>query len=125
MRVKYQFNSSTTSVRTELSDPCADVSEGQVEDYTITVTDATLATSETGMNKKAEIYAYPNPFKDILKLSDTKGVKSIMVSDVSGRQLKALKATNELNLSDLGSGLYLITLQMEDGTTKALKAIKK
>lgn len=124
MRVKYQYNSSTTSVRAELSDPCSDVSQGQVEDYTISVQDQ-LATSEVGMNKKAEVSVYPNPFKDILKISDTKGVKSIMVSDVSGRQLKTLKASNELNLSDLGSGLYLITLQMEDGTTKAIKAIKK
>lgn len=125
MRVKYQFNSSTTSVRTELSDPCADVSQGQVEDYTITVTDASLATSEVGVNKKAEVSIYPNPFKDILKISDTKGVKSITVTDVSGRQLKVLKAENEVNLSDLASGLYLIGLQMEDGSVKTLKAIKK
>ncbi|MGE8553555.1 MAG: GEVED domain-containing protein [Chryseobacterium jejuense] len=125
MRVKYQFNSSTTSVRAELSNPCADVSEGQVEDYTITVTDASLATSEVGVNKKAEISIYPNPFKDILHISDTKGVKSITVTDVAGRQLKTLKASNEINLSDLGSGLYLIGLQMEDGSVKTLKAIKK
>lgn len=125
MRVKYQFNSSTTSVRTELSNPCADVSEGQVEDYTITVTDASLATSEVETNKKAEISIYPNPFKDILHISDTKGVKSITVTDVAGRQLKTLKASNEINLSDLGSGLYLIGLQMEDGSVKTLKAIKK
>lgn len=125
MRVKYQFNSSTTSVRTELSNPCADVSEGQVEDYTITVTDASLATSEVGINKKAEISIYPNPFKDILQISDTKGVKSITVTDIAGRQLKTLKASNEINLSDLGSGLYLIGLQMEDGSVKTLKAIKK
>lgn len=125
MRVKYQFNSSTTSVRTELSDPCADVSEGQVEDYTITVTDASLATSEAGVNKKAELSIYPNPFKDILKISDIKRVKSVTVTDVAGRQLKTLKASNEINLSDLGAGLYLIGLQMEDGSVKTLKAIKK
>lgn len=125
MRVKYQFNSSTTAVRTELSDPCSDVSEGQVEDYTITVNDVVLATSETGINKKSEISIYPNPFKDILKISDIKGVKAITVTDIAGRQLKTLKASNEINLSDLGSGLYLIGLQMEDGNVKTLKAIKK
>lgn len=125
MRVKYQFNTSTTSVRAELSDPCGDVSQGQVEDYTINVQATTLGTSEVGMNKTAEISVYPNPFKDILKISDVKGVKAITVTDVSGRQLKTLKASNEINLSDLGSGLYLITLQMEDGNNKVLKAIKK
>lgn len=124
MRVKYQFNSSTTTVRAELSNPCNDVSQGQVEDYTIKVEEL-LSTSETNMNKKADITAYPNPFKDILKISDTKGVKSIVVTDVSGRQVKTLKASNELNLSDLNAGLYLINLHMEDGSIKALKAIKK
>jgi hypothetical protein len=124
MRIKYQFNSSTTSVRTELSDPCTDLNEGQAEDYTITVEDV-LATSEINGNKKVDISVYPNPFKDILKISDTKGVKSISVTDVSGRQVKTLKAGNELNLSDLTSGLYLINLHMEDGNVKTLKAIKK
>ncbi len=124
MRIKYNFNSSTTSVRTELSDPCSDISQGQAEDYTINV-GTVLGTSDVNMNKKADISVYPNPFKDILKISDTKGVKSIVISDVSGRQLKTLKASNELNLSDLNSGLYLISLQMEDGTVKTLKAAKK
>lgn len=125
MRVKYQFNSSTTSVRAELSDPCSDVNQGQVEDYTIKVQTSSLATSEAGMNKGADISIYPNPFKDILKISDIKGVKTITVTDVSGRQLKTLQASHEINLSDLGTGLYLITLQMEDGNNKVLKAIKK
>ncbi|WP_347219948.1 GEVED domain-containing protein [Chryseobacterium sp.] len=125
MRVKFHYNSSTTSVRAELSNPCNDLNQGQAEDYTIKVEDVTLATSETGMNKKAEVSIYPNPFKDILKISDTKGVKSIIVTDIAGRQLKTLNASNEINLSDLNAGLYLITLQMEDGNNKVLKAIKK
>ncbi|MGH1519016.1 GEVED domain-containing protein [Chryseobacterium sp. JK1] len=124
MRIKYHFNSSTTSVRAELSDPCADLNQGQAEDYTINV-QSTLGTSDVELNKKANISIYPNPFKDILTISDIKGVKSIIVSDVSGRQLKTLKASNELNLSDLNSGLYLINLHMEDGSVKSLKAVKK
>ncbi|TLX27302.1 T9SS type A sorting domain-containing protein [Chryseobacterium indologenes] len=124
MRVKYQFNSSSTSVRTELSDPCSDVNEGQVEDYTIKV-DAVLGTSETMANKKADISVYPNPFKDTLTISDIKDVKTIIVSDVSGRQLKTIAATHQLNLSDLNAGLYLISLQMKDGSSKTIKAVKK
>ncbi|MDQ0784276.1 GEVED domain-containing protein [Chryseobacterium sp. W4I1] len=123
MRIKYHFNSSTTSVRTELSDPCSDLSQGQAEDYTITVQDV-LGTSDVN-SKKTDLSVYPNPFKDIVKLSDIKDVKSIIVSDVSGRQVKTLKANTELDLSDLNAGLYLITLQMEDGTVRTVKAIKK
>ncbi len=124
MRIKYHFNSSTTSVRTELSNPCADLNQGQAEDYTISVQDV-LSTSDINLSKKTEISAYPNPFKDVLRISDTKGVKSIIVSDVSGRVIKTLSPSTELYLSELNSGLYLINLYMEDGTVKAIKAIKK
>lgn len=125
MRVKYQFNSSTSSVRAELSSPCTDLSQGQAEDYTILVQKNVLGTSEINADGKADITVYPNPFKDKLTISDIKDVKSIIVSDVSGRQVKTLKPSTELNLSDLNSGLYLITLQMENGTAKTIKAIKK
>lgn len=124
MRVKYQFNSSTTSVRAELSSPCTDLSQGQAEDYTILVQNV-LGTSDVNADNKMNISVYPNPFKDILKISDIKDVKSIAVTDVSGRQIKMLKPSTELNLSDLNSGLYLISLHMEDGSIKTVKAIKK
>ncbi|WP_083997305.1 GEVED domain-containing protein [Chryseobacterium angstadtii] len=125
MRVKYQFNSSTTSVRAELSNPCTDLNEGQAEDYMIIVQKNVLATSDVNADNKADITVYPNPFKDILKISDIKNVQTIVVTDISGRQVKTLKASNEINLSDLNSGLYLISLHMEDGSIKTLKAIKK
>lgn len=97
-------------------------SYGQIEDYTVNV-DVSAATSNIG--KKSKISIYPNPFQDVLKISDMKGVKAISVSDVSGRQVKNLKPSAELNLSDLKTGLYIVTLQMEDGTIQSFKAIKK
>ena len=95
---------------------------GQVEDYTVNV-DVSAATSNVGNQSKVSIY--PNPFQDVLKISEVKGVKSISVSDVSGRQVKNLKPSAELNLSDLKTGLYIVTLKMEDGTVQSFKAIKK
>ncbi|WP_423975022.1 T9SS type A sorting domain-containing protein [Kaistella sp.] len=52
-------------------------------------------------------------------------MKSISVSDVSGRQVKNMKPSAELNLSDLKTGLYIVTLHMEDGTVKSFKTVKK
>ncbi|MFN1219505.1 GEVED domain-containing protein [Chryseobacterium kwangjuense] len=124
MRVKYQFNSSTTSVRAELSSPCTDLSQGQAEDYTINVQNV-LGTSDVYADKKADISVYPNPFTDKIRISDIKDAKSIIISDASGRQVKRLQPADELNLSDLNAGLYLITIQMQDGSVKTAKAIKK
>ncbi|MGC4128681.1 MAG: T9SS type A sorting domain-containing protein [Bergeyella sp.] len=85
-------------------------------------TESTLAVSNI---KKADISVYPNPFTDILKISDVKDVKSVSINDMSGRQVKILTPATELNLSDLKSGLYIINLAMEDGSVKSVKAIKK
>ena len=122
MRVKYNFSSSTTSLHTALATACSDMVNGQTEDYTIAVTSPVTATASVTKNT---VSVYPNPFHDVLKISDVKGVKSISVSDVSGRQVKNMKPSAELNLSDLKTGLYIVTLQMEDGTVKSVKAIKK
>lgn len=124
MRVKYHFNGSATTVRTELSNPCADLNEGQAEDYTINVQNV-LGTSDVYADKKADISVYPNPFTDKIRISDIKDAKSMIISDASGRQVKRLQPADELNLSDLNAGLYLITIQMQDGSVKTAKAIKK
>jgi len=77
------------------------------------------------VTEKAAIAVYPNPFTDVLKISDVKGVKSISVNDISGREVKSLAPSAELNLSSLKQGLYIVNLKMEDGSVKSVKAIKK
>ena len=122
MRVKYNFSSSTTALHVALATACSYMGNGQAEDYNIAVTSPVTATAAVTKNT---VSVYPNPFQDVLKISEVKGVKSISVSDVSGRQVKNLKPSAELNLSDLKTGLYIVTLQMEDGTIQSFKAIKK
>ncbi|KIA88218.1 T9SS type A sorting domain-containing protein [Kaistella jeonii] len=128
MRVKSAFYASTGPSTdpnlTNFANGCSTVgsSYGQVEDYTLFVKDVTTATVNVDKNK---VSVYPNPFKDVLNISDVKGVKSITISDVSGRQVKTMKPSTELQVSDLKTGLYIVNLHMEDGTIKSIKAIKK
>ncbi len=82
----------------------------------------TLAVSDFNKDKTS---IYPNPFTDVLKISDVKGVKSVSINDVSGREVKSLAPSAELNLSSLKAGLYIVNLKMEDGSVKTFKAIKK
>lgn len=91
-----------------------------VDNITIEVA-AIMATDNTA---KANVAIYPNPFKDHLNISDTKGLKNITVSDISGRQVKSMKPAARIELSDLKSGMYLVTLHYEDGSVKSFKAIK-
>lgn len=93
--------------------------------FTITISKNSLGTSEVAENKKG-IKVYPNPFSDILNISDIAKVKSISVSDVSGRLVKTIEnPTSVIYLTDIQSGLYLVTLTMKDGSKQTIKAIKK
>ncbi|UOU98095.1 choice-of-anchor J domain-containing protein [Chryseobacterium daecheongense] len=84
-----------------------------------------LATIEVA-EAQNKIKAYPNPFVDVLNISEIFKVKSISVTDMAGRVLKIIDApSSSLYLGELTSGMYLITLQMKDGSKQIIKAIKK
>lgn len=120
MRVLVEYNGSSTYVPTACN---LDFAYGEAEDYIVTVEPKeTMAVSDVN---KANVSVYPNPFTDVLKISNVKGVKSVSINDVSGREVKSLAPSAELNLSNLKAGLYIVNLKMEDGSVKTFKAIKK
>jgi hypothetical protein len=93
------------------------------DDFSLTQT--TLGTAETSV-KKNEIKVYPNPFKDVLYISDSRDLKSVTVSDVSGRVLTTIdNPGKELNLSTLKTGLYFVAITFKDGSQSVVKAIKQ
>ena len=89
-----------------------------------TVEQVQLATSEVAAKKKVAVH--PNPFKDVLYISDSRDLKSVTVSDVSGRVLTTIdNPGKELNLSTLKTGLYFVTITFKDGSQSVVKAIKQ
>jgi hypothetical protein len=104
--------------------PCGPAPWGNYVDFTLQVT-GTAGTSEIA-NTKDAIKVYPNPFQEVLNISDVKDVKTITITDISGRLLKTInKPTTELHLGELKTGLYLVTLNYKDGSSKTIKAVKK
>jgi hypothetical protein len=84
-----------------------------------------LATSEVS-GAKNDIKAYPNPFADVLNISDISKVKSVSIVDLAGRVVKTIdNPSSALQLADLKQGMYLVTLNMKDGSKQTIKAIKK
>lgn len=91
---------------------------------TATVDSACLSTSE--VNAKEQLKVYPNPFKDVITITDIDKVKSVQVFDVSGRMIKTIdNPSKEIDLGDLKSGLYILNLTMKNGNATRIKAIKK
>jgi formylmethanofuran dehydrogenase subunit C len=84
-----------------------------------------LGTGEIVSSIKS-IKVYPNPFVDVLNISDVKDVKSVSVIDIAGRLVKTIeKPTSSLQLGELRSGMYIVVLNMNDGSKQTVKAIKK
>ncbi|WP_267405982.1 MULTISPECIES: choice-of-anchor J domain-containing protein [unclassified Chryseobacterium] len=85
-----------------------------------------LATSEASASNKNNIKVHPNPFAENLNISDISKVKSVSVVDVSGRLVKTFdKPSSSLSLGDLKQGMYLISLELKDGSRQVVKVIKK
>ncbi|TXF77640.1 T9SS type A sorting domain-containing protein [Chryseobacterium sp.] len=94
-------------------------------EFQISAYDGSLGTSENEPTSNT-VKIYPNPFHDILYVSDVKDVTSAIITDISGRTVRTIsKPTAELQLGDLTAGMYLLTLKYKDGSVKTMKAIKK
>ncbi|HAO06660.1 MAG TPA: hypothetical protein DCQ50_06640 [Chryseobacterium sp.] len=93
--------------------------------FTINITKNNLATSEVAANKNT-IKIFPNPFRDVVNISDIAKVKSVSVTDVSGRLIRVIEnPTSEIHLGELKQGVYFLMLDMKDGSKQVVKTIKK
>ncbi|MCU7617269.1 T9SS type A sorting domain-containing protein [Chryseobacterium sp. PBS4-4] len=91
---------------------------------TATVNSNCLSTLE--IDKKDAIKVYPNPFSEVVNISKPELVKSIRVSDVSGKLIRTFnQAESVLRLNDLSAGMYILQLDMKDGSKQTIKIIKK
>lgn len=119
-----------TSANTKFAIFASDGTVNDPEDYdffidNFTVESANLSTSEVSQLKN-DIKVYPNPFADVLNISDVAKVKSVSVIDIAGRIVKTIdKPSSQLQLSELKSGMYMVVLNMNDGSKQTIKAIKK
>ena len=77
----------------------------------------------------AAIKAYPNPFIDLITLNNTSKVKQILVTNLIGQQLFFKKYDNDaviqIETDKFVSGVYLIKLFGEDGSSNVIRMVKK
>lgn len=82
---------------------------------------------------ETEIFIFPNPASDFVNikmdgLEFEKGLKSYALYDLQGRLLKQNKivqAETQVELSNLKSSIYLLTVYFNDEILKTFKIIKK
>ncbi|PIF43601.1 putative secreted protein (Por secretion system target) [Chryseobacterium sp. 52] len=82
-----------------------------------------LATSEV-TNKTKQVSIYPNPTKGEINIKTDKKVKTVSVSDMSGRTVMKTDS-GKTDLSSLPKGIYMIKAEFNDGTSATEKVIKQ
>lgn len=84
---------------------------------------ATLATADIA---KLKLSIHPNPVKDILYIDHDNSVEQVIISDLSGRQIKTIKLSeNKVDVGDLKSANYIVTIIDKEGKQQSSKIIKK
>jgi hypothetical protein len=82
-----------------------------------------LGTHESDISSGIKVY--PNPFNNLINISDVKDVKTVTINDAVGRVVKTIaQPETTLHVNDLQKGVYFVTLHFKNGTEKSFKVIK-
>lgn len=120
----YQIGSGSSTVIFE--EEAANVYLGSIDlgllKYTLDLT--TLGT-QSG-EELVSIQVHPNPtYSTIFLNSNTHRVRSVQVYDLQGKLLLTTHNTTEINIRNLGSGIYILKITTDDETVFSKKVIKQ
>ncbi len=95
-----------------------------------TYSDLNCATmSVTDESNKSTLRYYPNPIKDILKISSEKNIRSLAIYSLDGKivmnNLSFNNKSGDINLSTLKTGNYIVSVIFSDESAQSFKVIKE
>lgn len=85
--------------------------------------DLSLAVNEAAA--KSNLKIYPNPAVDILNLTSNKKIESVTIYDLTGKKVKSTTDTQQINVSSLAKGTYILQAYYGNGAVENTKFIKK
>lgn len=79
------------------------------------------ATAGVNENALTNLSVYPNPTSDVVNVTVDALVSNVAIVDLNGRTVKTAKfdgvSNASVNVSDLASGVYMMTISSDKGTT--------
>lgn len=88
-------------------------------------------TMATGNNVLASQFSvYPNPANSVINIANAENilVNAVSIIDINGRTVKSVKFDNvasaQINISDLATGVYMMNISSDKGTTTTKKIVK-
>ena len=99
---------------------------GALQHFAVATT-ANLSTNENQVNTLEAVKIYPNPAKNVLNIELPKYSKdfNVEISDMTGKLVLESKNKNEINISSVESGNYMVTISLNDEKISKKIIIKK
>jgi hypothetical protein len=116
VRIKFSKSGGTTDEPTNLQELM------YIDDVSLKYNGATLGVSDQDI---MSFSIYPNPATDLISISGVDNIKSIKVYSILGSLEKEVFNTNQIDISELSSGIHLIKVDNGTGTAFTEKIIKQ
>ncbi|SEH42397.1 T9SS type A sorting domain-containing protein [Chryseobacterium culicis] len=126
----YFWSSDTSSsggkylyIGTTIANPSAGAMRGQGASVRCIKPTSSLSTSDITLNK-AVVGVYPNPTKEILMVKSDAAIEKVNVTNAVGQRMNVQFSDNQINMTELPSGLYIVELKLKNGQIVSKKIIK-
>ncbi len=108
LRVQMKFNGAPSA--------CETFPRGEVEDYTINISAASLTTGIAGVESQESVSIYPNPATDRLYIEQSIGARDYQIISASGKLVMSgsVDEASQLNISALSPGVYFVRLNTQN-----------
>ena len=83
-----------------------------------------IPTSTATIIEDDELFLFPNPVRDILRVHPPSKVKTFSILDLEGRVLAVSNSQNGLNTNHLSNGVYVVKIISNDGKMFHKKMVK-
>ncbi len=82
--------------------------------------------SANSPNQSSNIRVYPNPASDLIRIDSSEPFSEIAIFSLTGQQMMVIETfeLNQINISHLPPGMYLLKIQHEDGGYAVCKIMK-
>jgi hypothetical protein len=95
--------------------------------WTFKTADSFATTIEPNPNSSLEFKVYPNPFVDYVNVANASELSKVVVTNIAGQVVKeVVNPTERIQLNELRSGIYFITLyNTDDVVERTAKIVKR
>jgi hypothetical protein len=88
------------------------------------ITDGITNTIEEIRESQTSLRIYPNPTSDILHIQSENDIKHIDIMDSQGRSVYVSKRADLVDISSWNTGVYIMSVVLDDGQRVTRKVIK-